>query len=299
MNGVLVIDKPQGPTSHDVVVRIRRATGVRRVGHTGTLDPMASGVLPLVLGRAARLAQFLGNADKTYEALIKLGLETDTYDITGRQTGDGRDPSSIEPLTPTHIEPVLQKFRGSYLQSPPPFSAKKIDGTRAYRLARRGMPVRLLASPVNVSRLELVDFQGDQLTLRMTCSTGYYVRSLAHDIGVQLGIGACLRSLRRTRSGDFGLGQAVPLDAVERQPSIASDRLVPMSRLLNSLPGLTLTSDGARRAACGNLIRRADLADPAGLWAARVRLLDPEGQLIAIAEPTGEAGLLHPAVVVV
>lgn len=299
MNGVLVIDKPQGPTSHDVVVRVRCATGVRRVGHTGTLDPMASGVLPLVLGRAARLAQFLANADKGYEALIKLGLETDTYDITGRQTGDTRVPNSIEPLTRTHLEEVLQTFRGAYLQSPPPFSAKKIDGTRAYRLARRGMPVRLPALPVNVSRLELVDVQGDQLGLTMTCSAGFYVRSLAHDIGVQLGIGACLQSLRRTRSGDFGLGQAVQLDAVERQPSVASDRLVPMSELLNSLPGVTLTGDGARRAACGNLLDRADLADPARPLARRVRLLDPEGQLIAIAELTGDGGLLHPAVVVV
>ena len=299
MNGVLVIDKPQGPTSHDVVVRVRRATGVKRIGHTGTLDPIASGVLPLVLGRAARLAQFLGNADKGYEALIKLGLETDTYDVTGRQTGNSRDPHINEPLTPAHIERVLQKFRGSYLQSPPPFSAKKIDGTRAYRLARRGIAVQLPASAVTVSRLELADFQGDRLTLRVTCSAGFYVRSLAHDIGAQLGTGACLQSLRRLRSGDFGLEQALLLHALERQPSVASDYLVPMSGLLNNLPGIILTSDGARRAACGNLIGRADLADPAGLLAGRVRLLDPEGQLIAIAELTGEAGLLHPAVVVV
>ena len=299
MNGVLVIDKPQGPTSHDVVVRVRRATGVRRIGHTGTLDPMASGVLPLVLGRAARLAQFLGNVDKRYEALIKLGLETDTYDVTGRQTGDSRDPHINEPLTPAHIERVLQNFRGAYLQSPPPFSAKKIDGTRAYRLARRGVPVQLPASAVSVSRLELADFQGDRLTLRVTCSAGFYVRSLAHDIGAQLGTGACLQSLRRLRSGDFGLEQALLLHVLERQPSVASEYLVPMSGLLHNLPGIILTSGGARRAACGNLIGRADLADPAGLLAPRVRLLDPDGQLIAIAELIGGAGLLHPGIVVV
>jgi len=299
MNGVLVIDKPEGPTSHDVVVRVRRATGVTRIGHTGTLDPIASGVLVLVLGQAARLAQFLGNTEKEYEATIKLGLETDTYDVTGRRIRHGEGSELVEQLTRLHIEEVLQKFRGSYWQDPPPFSAKKIGGTRAYKLARRGAPVQPPAAPVSVSRLDLADFQRDQLTLRVTCSPGFYIRSLAHDVGRQLGTGACLQRLRRLRSGEFALDRALSLEAVEQNPAVARDCLMPMSGLLHSLPGLILTTDGARRAARGNVIGRDHLAQPVGPWAARVRLLDPEGQLIAIAEPAKEPGLLHPAVVVV
>ena len=300
MNGVLVIDKPPGPTSHDVVVRIRRATETKRVGHTGTLDPIASGVLPLVLGRAARLARFLGTSDKDYDALIKLGLETDTYDVTGRPTYGGF-PQAVGQLSSERIDEALREFRGSYLQAPPPFSAKRVAGTRAYRLARRGVPIQLPASAVSVSRLELSNFEGDLLRLRVTCSAGFYVRALAHEIGVRLGTGACLQGLRRLRSGEFGLDGAVSLEAVERDAKVADARLVPMSRLLNSLPGVTLTIRGARLAACGNLIGQADLAVPAGPFAlaTRVRLFDPQGQLIALAEPTGEPGVLHPLVVVV
>jgi len=298
MNGVLVIDKPPGPTSHDVVVRVRRATETKRVGHTGTLDPMASGVLPLVLGRATRLAQFLGSSDKDYDALIKLGLETDTYDVTGQPLRAG-SPHAIEQLSHARIDEALRSFRGSYFQEPPPFSAKKVDGTRAYRLARRGIPVQLPAAAVKVSRLELASFKDDQLMLRVTCSAGFYVRALAHDIGAQLGTGACLQGLRRVRSGEFGLDRAVLLNAVEQDPAVAGDRLVPMSGLLNSLPGVTLTTEGARRAACGNLIGQADLVGPAGPRAGRVRMLDPQGQLIAIAEPVDDPGVLHPVVVVV
>ena len=301
MNGVLVIDKPEGPTSHDVVVRVRRATDVKRIGHTGTLDPIASGVLVLVLVRAARLAQFLGSAEKEYDTTIKLGLETDTYDVTGQRIGDSGGSEPFEALTRVHIEEVLQKFRGSYLQDPPPFSAKKIGGTRAYKLARKGAPVQPPASPVSVSRLDLVDCQRDQLTLRVTCSAGFYVRSLAHDVGRLLGTGACLQSLRRVRSGEFRLDRAMALEVVERDPTAARAHLRPMSGLLNSLPGVILTTDGVRRAARGNVIGRDHFMEPAlpGPWAARVRLLAPDGELIAIAEPGKEPGLLHPAVVVV
>jgi tRNA pseudouridine55 synthase len=299
MNGVLVIDKPGGPTSHDVVACLRRATGVTRVGHTGTLDPIASGVLALVFGRATRLAQFLTSAEKQYDAQIKLGFETDTYDVTGTPSGEGADRRTIEPLNRRQVEEALHEFRGSYLQHAPPFSAKKIDGVRAYHLARRGTPVLPAASPVSVSRLELTDIHQDVLMLRLTCSSGFYVRSLAHEIGKRLGTGACLQALRRLRSGEFSLEQAVPLDAIARDSSLARERLLPMSSILRALPGLTLTGDGARRAARGNTVGQEHLLGPAVLSAARVRLLDPDGQLIAIAEPTREPGLLHPAVVVV
>jgi len=298
MDGVLVIDKPSGPTSHDVVSRVRRATGTRRVGHTGTLDPIASGVLPLVIGRAARLARFLGDGEKHYDALIRLGLETDTYDVTGRPTPGGF-PDGVERLSPERVEEALRGFRGTFRQAPPPFSAKKVDGTRAYRLARRGMPLQLPPSTVRVSRLELADLEGDLLRLEVTCSPGFYVRALAHELGAQLGTGACLQSLRRVRSGEFALDRAASLEAVEQDIAVARDCLVPMSSLLNSWPGVTLTSQGARRAACGGLIRQADLAGPAGPFACRVRLFDQRGQLIALAEPTGDLGALHPLVVVV
>jgi tRNA pseudouridine55 synthase len=299
MNGVLVIDKPEGPTSHDVVACLRRATGVKRVGHTGTLDPIASGVLALVIGRATRLAQFLTNTEKEYEARIKLGLETDTYDVTGKPSSEGTDRRRLECLSRSHVEEALHEFRGSFLQRAPPFSAKKIDGIRAYHLARRGTPVQPTPSPVSVSRLELTDFHQDLLTLRLTCSAGFYVRSLAHDFGERLGTGGCLQALRRLRNGEFGLDQAVPLDAIERDSALVLERLLPMSSLLRALPGVALTSDGVRRAARGNAVGREHVLDPAVVSATRVRLLDPDGQLVAIAEPTREPGLLHPAVVVV
>ena len=298
MNGVLVIDKPEGPTSHDVVACVRRATGVKRVGHTGTLDPIASGVLALVIGRATRLAQFLTNTEKEYEARIKLGLETDTYDVTG-ETREGTDRRRLESLSRSHVDEALHEFRGSFLQRAPPFSAKKIAGIRAYHLARRGTPVQPTPSPVSVSRLELTDFHEDLLTLRLTCSAGFYVRSLAHDVGERLGTGACLQALRRVRNGEFSLDQAVPLDAIERDSALVLERLLPMSGLLRALPGVILTSDGVRRAARGNTVGREHVLDPAVVSATRIRLLDPDGQLIAIAEPTREPGLLHPAVVVV
>lgn len=297
MDGVLVIDKPPGPTSHDVVARVRDAIGIKRVGHTGTLDPLASGVLTLVLGRAARLAQFLSGAEKEYDAQIRLGLETNTYDITG-QPRTSRAASPVDSLNQPQIEKVLQEFRGSYLQKPPPFSAKKIGGTRAYALARRGVPVQPRSSPVLVSRLELTGFRGNVLELSMTCSAGFYVRSLAHDVGARLGTGACLQALRRLRTGDFRLDEAIPLEMVERDPAGVRARIVPMSELLTSLPGVMLTRDGARRAACGNLVGPAHLMEPLAALTSRVRLLDPEGHLIAIAEPAGEPGVLHPGIVV-
>ena len=297
MDGVLVVDKPPGPTSHDVVARVRHLTGISRVGHTGTLDPLASGVLTLVLGRAARLAQFLSGAEKEYTTQIRLGLDTDTYDVTG-QPREPRTGPSLDTLDRRQIEQVLQVFRGSYLQKPPPFSAKKIEGTRAYVLARRGVPVQPKSAPVLVSRLELVGFRENMLELSMTCSAGFYVRSLAHDIGERLGTGACLQALRRTRTGDFRLEEAIPLDLLERDPAGARARIVPMSQLLTGLPGVTLTSDGARRAARGNLVGPVHLMQPLAAVCSRVRLLDQEGQLIAIAEPAGEPGFLHPGIVV-
>lgn len=307
MNGVLVIDKPTGPSSHDVVARVRRATGGGRVGHTGTLDPLASGVLPLVVGRASRLAQFLTSREKTYDAEVRLGLETDTYDVTGTPI-PRPDPGPDGLPAREDIERMLEEFRGVQWQEPPPFSAKKIGGRRAYALARRGTPVQPRAVEVRVDRLELLALAGPLVRLRVTGSAGFYVRSLAHDLGARLGTGGCLSALRRLRSGEFGLEHAVTLESIEGDPDgIMEASLIPMSDLLPGMPGLTLTNDGARRASQGNLIGPPHLLRPASMATIgagaeaptpRVRLLDEQGRLIAIAEPATEPGLLHPGIVV-
>jgi tRNA pseudouridine55 synthase len=316
MNGVLVVDKPVGPTSHDVVARVRRATAIRRVGHTGTLDPLATGVLPLVIGSATRLASLLSAGDKAYDASVRLGAATDTYDAAGRiVASDGTSrgsPASAEPPPPPPaidretVDAALRGFRGDLWQTPPAFSAKKIDGVRAYALARRRIPVEPRPVRVTVSRLDVIDYREGRLDVRLVCSAGFYVRSFAHDLGVQLGGGAYLERLRRTRSGDFTLEGAAPLDTIEREGPAALARLVPLHLLLPRLPRVILTERGARRAAHGNSVGDEDVVERpssddeegATAGAARVRLFDSQGALLAIAEP--EPGrLLHPLVVLV
>ena len=193
-DGVLVVDKPEGPTSHDIVAVARRVMRGKKVGHTGTLDPLASGVLPLVLGKATRLAQFLATAEKEYVAEVALGESTSTFDRGGDVIlRAGAKP--VGQLTRPEIDAVMARFRGSYLQPPPSFSAKKIDGDRAYDLARRNEPVALQPSPVTVHALEVLEWDGARLRLRLVCSAGFYVRSLAQGIGEELGTGAHLSSL--------------------------------------------------------------------------------------------------------
>src|SRR3954453_19276487 len=217
MNGVLVVDKPIGPTSHDVVARVRRILGERRIGHTGTLDPLATGVLPLVIGRATRLARFLSASDKTYEAEVTLGLATDSGDKEGRTVGV---PYAGALPGPAAVEQALGQFRGSFLQRPPALSAKKIGGVRSYALARQARfaqggpaaagdvsttrePAAVVLDPVTVtvSRLEILNYGAPTLLLRIVCSAGFYVRSLARDLGEALGTGGHLTALRRTASG--------------------------------------------------------------------------------------------------
>ena len=294
MNGVLVVDKPRGPTSHDVVARVRRATGIARIGHTGTLDPLATGVLPLVLGRATRLARFLSGAEKTYVAGIRFGAETATYDAEGMS--DGARPVPPSGLEPAQVRDALRAFGGSYLQTPPPFSAKKVGGVAAYTLARREKPAELQPVPVTVHAITLERYQDGVATVRLVCSAGFYVRVLARDLGRALGCGAYLESLRRTRAGDFDEAQAVTLEAVERDGG--AEGFVPIDALLPALPPVTVTERGARRAAHGNALAPDDLVRPAVAAATHVRVLDPGGTLIGIAEETA-AGLLHPVVVLV
>ena len=312
MDGVLVIDKPEGPTSHDIVAQVRRVLRVKRVGHTGTLDPMATGVLPLVIGRATRLTQFLLKDSKTYSATIRLGFSTDTYDALGTPVGSNGDPSLdlSHELGDQVIESALNKFRGTFDQCPPPFSAKKIGGIRAYTIARRGGPVVTVPVQVTVDQLRLLKAENSRLQVEITCSSGFYVRSLAHDIGQMLGCGAHLQALRRTRSGEFDLTHAIPLESavqgsgeaknmVNPAPPIA-DRILPLSRLLRTLPSAILTSRGRRCASNGQPINQDELThidDVIGMATSRVRLFDETGQLVAIAE--NRDGALHPRVVLV
>ncbi len=303
-DGVIVIDKPAGPTSHDVVAVLRRAMRGRKVGHTGTLDPLASGVLPLVIGKATRLAQFLSAAEKEYDAHIELGVRTTTLDRGGEVVTRERVRPPSE-LTAAMIEDAVAEFRGTYLQQPPVFSAKKIDGDRAYDLARRNAPVRLQPVQVTATVLEVTEWRGTTLRLRLVCSAGYYVRSLADAIGERLGTGGHLAGLVRTRSGDFTLEAAVGLDVVDRHPDEAVARVIPLTALLPSLPAVTLTPEGASLAARGGFISPSHVTGPSTtLPAGRVRLLHPDGHLIAIAEPRsgGHFGglsphFLHPNVV--
>jgi tRNA pseudouridine55 synthase len=310
-DGVIVINKPAGPTSHDIVAVMRRVIrrsshlqrpGAVKVGHTGTLDPLASGVLPLVLGKATRLAQFLSSADKEYEAEIELGVSTTTLDRGGDivHRGQQRDVSTV---TFAMIEDALAAFRGTYLQRPPAYSAKKVDGDRAYELARRNAPLKLDPVKVTASELEVLEWHERRLKVRLVCSAGYYVRSLSEALGERLGTGAHLAALVRTRSGDFTLSDSVSLDVLDRHPLDAAARVIPMAALLPELPAVTLTQEGASLAARGGFLGPSHVEGTQALpESRRVRLLHPDGHLIAIAErrPAGaerSAGLLHPGVV--
>ena len=306
MDGLLVIDKPAGPTSHDVVARLRRVLGERRIGHTGTLDPGASGVLPLVLGRATRLARFLSAGDKQYDAVVRFGVATDTYDAAGTPIGG---VSSGHVPTLDAIEMALAGFRGTFLQQPPAYSAKKIAGRRSYKTARasRSTPVALPAPPalpapviVTAHRVDIVGLAGDCVTLHVECSAGFYVRSLAHELGARLAVGAHLAALRRTASAGLMLDAALPLDVAEGSRDAALAAIVPLDRMLPGLSSVVLTDDGVRHAIHGRDIGAADITAGPSLPSSMsppVRLLDTDGQLVGIAEPATTSGFLHPSVV--
>ena len=311
MTGVLVVDKPSGITSHDVVAVARRALGERGIGHTGTLDPMATGVLPLAIGKATRLVRFLSGSDKDYDAVIRFGRATDTYDATGTTTAE----SPMRP-TRTAVEFGLLALSGTYDQMPPSYSAKRVDGRRAYAMARRDQPVELKAVPVTVSRAVLTAFDDDTASVSITSSAGFYVRSFAHELGRMLGCGACLEALRRTRSGEFTLAAAAPfeliaggqgLDAGARMSRIA-ELMVPPGALLQSLPAVRVTAEGLDWVAHGRdlgppqTLRAAVVRDASWLeeepesW---VRLLDEAGHLVALATRRPASPLLHPSVVLI
>ena len=230
MDGVIVIDKPSGWTSHDVVNRMRRLANTKKVGHLGTLDPFATGVLPVVVGKATRLSQFFVRNDKVYEGLIRFGYSTDSYDRDGKQTSDPQDYIA-DVMT---LEPLLDAFRGTFDQVPPPVSAKKIGGKKAYEFARENIAVELKPVSVTISELDLLGVSGSAASIRMSCTAGTYVRSIAHELGQAAGCGAHLEELRRTRSGDFEISSARTLDelgALQQQGRL-QEALIPAASLL-------------------------------------------------------------------
>lgn len=297
MNGVLLIDKPAGPTSHDVVARLRRTTGQRSIGHAGTLDPAATGLLVLLLGCATRLSNLLTGHDKVYDATVRFGWSTTTDDAQGEIHGERTNA----PLpSDDAITAALNQMRGPLDQLPPRFSAKRVDGTHAYRLARKDAPMELKPARVTLHEWEWLDRSEDSVTVRVTTSAGFYVRSLARDLGETLGCGAHLSALRRLRSGHFRVEDALPLESAENAGREVTARLIPLADALPDLPAVRVSESGMIRVRHGNPVG-PQFVD--GQWVTAtdsrqtVRLLDPGGTLVALAHQ--RAGLLHPSVVLV
>lgn len=246
MNGIVIVDKPQGWTSQDVTARLRRVFGTRRIGHGGTLDPMATGVLPVFVGRATRGVEFFEHAEKTYEAVLRLGLTTDTEDITG-EVLNRREPQ----VTREALEAALENFRGEIFQVPPMYSAIKVNGQKLCDLARKGREVERKARPVTIHELKLGSFDGREAALEVRCSKGTYIRTLCKDIGESLGCGGCMAALRRVRAGEYGIDEAVPLqELLDTQTPQAYLREV--DTLFTAFPTVALTANQEKRCRNGN-----------------------------------------------
>lgn len=293
IDGVIVIHKPVGPTSHDVVVCARRALGISRIGHTGTLDPQASGVLPLVLGQATRLAQHLTGTDKEYIATLRFGVTSDTYDAAGEiATGSGELPSTDQ------IAETLARFRGTFDQTPPLYSAKMVGGERSYVRARAGKPVQPPPVSVTAHEIELMAVDGARAEVRVRCSAGFYVRSLVHDAGQALGCGAILDGLLRTEAAGFRLEVAVPFEVlVTERREVLRTHVRPMESLLVDVPSVTLTPEGVTWARHGRDLGPRDVLQPLAVLPPLVRMTSPDGRMLGLAEPAKARGFLHPAVV--
>jgi tRNA pseudouridine55 synthase len=291
MNGVLIIDKPSRMTSHDVVRRVRRILGQRSVGHLGTLDPMATGVLPLVLGNFTRLAQFYLHSEKSYEGVIRFGFATDTYDAEG-------EPSCAErevPLSLDGIRELATKFHGVIEQMPPPFSAKKINGVPAYKLARKKKDVPLKPAQVEVKELEIVKFESLCAYFRSRVASGTYLRSIAHDLGQAAGCGAHLQSLRRSAVAEFTVGDTHTLDELDQAmrsgEAVLDEIFIHPRKLLPLLPSVTATDEIVARIRHGQPVNLPEFSR-----AREVKVFCGQRDLIAIA--TRVAGtLFHPKIV--
>ena len=277
MDAVLIIDKPAGMTSHDVVARVRRIVGEKSIGHLGTLDPMATGVLPLVLGRFTRLAQFYGEADKRYDGAIRFGWATDTYDAEGKATG----PEQSVNFSLEQIQEAAKDFIGEIAQYPPPFSAKKIAGIPAHRLARKGQPVNLQPKQVEIKALEIISCDGKVAHFKAWVSSGTYLRSLAHDLGRKLNAGAHLAELKRTSVREFSIDEAYSLEQVEQAKSGNTlDELFLHPRLvLPEFPAVVASPESAARIRHGGAVNLPEFSK-----AGTVRVFAGQRELLAIAK---------------
>lgn len=297
--GILfLLDKPSGLTSHDVVERVRKAIAFPKVGHSGTLDPMATGLLLLCAGGAARLQGFFTRMDKSYEGAIRLGRSTTTYDREGETVGETRDVAGIGTA---EIESAAESFRGEFLQSPPPYSAKKLQGRKFYEMARKGESVPLLPKKVLVSRLSFEDPRDGLLPFSITCSSGTYVRAIASELGEKLGVGAHLESLRRTSIGSFRVDDAVTLERFEAMKP--GERLVPPHAVpLEEVPfpfeRIRLASLEVWKVRKGQGVPVRDVAAKEGDW---VTLLGTAGEIVALGQVTpmgtGKVSLVKPKIV--
>jgi len=300
---ILPVDKPEGPTSHDVVAVARRALGTRRIGHTGTLDPFASGLLLLCVGRATRLAEYLSGFDKSYLASARLGTSTDTLDREGAAVSEGVDVGGVRQAD---VEAALHRFVGAVDQVPPQFSAKKVDGEAMHRKARRGEHVELPPVSVTIHSIDVVSWTPPDVVFSVRCSTGTYIRAIARDLGDVLGTGAHLTELRRTTVGAFDVARAIGLDDLADEGAVEQARISPLAAMAH-LPAVALDADGARRLLHGQRIRVAaakDIADASDsadapdiavtteLAVGERVIVAHEGDLLAIAEL--DDGLLRP-----
>jgi tRNA pseudouridine55 synthase len=295
MNGLLIIDKPAGLTSHDVVARVRRILKTKRVGHTGTLDPFATGVMVILVGQATRLAQFLDKDEKEYEALVQFGFETDTGDRTGSPKSEVQSSKSINV---EDIEHVLPRFRGEIEQVPPMYSAKKVEGKKLYELARKGVEIERKSIAVSIHQLEIIS--DDELCtpqstirIRVVCSAGTYIRALGEDIGRSVGVGAHLAELRRTRAGRFNITRAVTLSDLEQMADPVSS-LIPMTEAVTHLPEVILNEDRLAKTRNGLSSRFLDTSFADG---DTVRMVNTDADLIAIGVYNAEEKTVQPKVV--
>ena len=310
MDGVLIIDKPAGMTSHDVVARMRRILGEKRVGHTGTLDPFATGVLVILIGRATRLAQFLSGAEKEYEAIIRLGYATDTGDLTGAPVEQPNTKAqSTDSFCSEKIETALASLRGEIEQTPPMYSAKKIAGRKLYELARRGEEVERKPVRVIISDFEVIAHDGvparnndgsRDLAVRVVCSAGTYIRTLAEDFGRRLGLGAHVAALRRTRAGRFMIADALTLERLSELADSAKidSALISPDAAMAHLPAVSVSADDLSRTLHGIDLRIEDAETSDWSDGQAVRMRDADGDLVAVGFYDEGRKTLHPGVVI-
>ena len=280
MDGMLIIDKPAGWTSHDVVAKIRGITRIKKIGHTGTLDPFATGTLPLVVGRATRLTGYFQASDKVYRGVMRFGFATNTYDVEGEPLGDDTNPD----LDVARLEEIFARWHGTVQQTLPPYSAKKVQGKPLYAYARKGIETAPVVKEITIKSLKLLGVNHSSVEFELACAAGAYARGLAHDIGREYGCGAHLEQLRRIQCGDFSIEEATPLTTPDDAQSFYSaefffSRMIPMNSLLPEIPSIVV-SDGDRQ----KLLHGNDVNILSADWQAEnYRLLDTDGGLVAIA----------------